>query len=153
VLGVDIGGEEAAREALIDSLGRTRGWIVLDNCEHLLAAAADLVAESLHRAPGVRWLTTSQQPLHVAGEHVYRLDSLAVPAPGSALAQPPNTARSHAGGARGGRAPALRARCANIDAAIELCRQLDGIPLAIEMAAARVPRSACAACSSGSGRA
>jgi predicted ATPase/DNA-binding winged helix-turn-helix (wHTH) protein len=114
--------------------------LVLDNCEHLAGEVAVLVQAILAVAPGIRLLATSQEMLQVAGEHVYRLEPLAVPPPGTPL----RAARHYS---------ALqllehRARAADrtfelgadtIDAAIGLCRQLDGIALTLEMAAARLP--------------
>ena len=93
----------------------------------------------LQRAPGIRWLATSREPLHLAGESVYRLGPLDVPLPGTelqdvlrygALALLCERVRAVDGN--------FELASQNVDAAIELCRQLDGLPLAIEMAAARV---------------
>ena len=119
---------------------RTRGalLLVLDNCEHLAAAAAALAADILRGCPGVRILATSQQPLGVGGEQVFGLRPLPPPPPGVDLAA-----------ARGSdavalfvqRATAVRGDFAltpsNVAAVGEICRRLDGIPLAIELAAAR----------------
>ncbi len=136
-LGLAAGAEPG--EALAAALAQRRALVVLDNLEHLQAPAARLLGAALAAAPGMRWLATSQQPLRVAGERVFRLGPLAVPPPGTPAAE-----------ARGWAAPALLCRRAgsgrsrfeldegNVAAAIELCRQLDGLPLAIEMAAALV---------------
>jgi predicted ATPase/DNA-binding winged helix-turn-helix (wHTH) protein len=138
VLGVALGPQRQA-ESLARSLAASRMLILLDNCEHLLEAVAELVA-ALHRgAPGLRLLVTSQEPLKLAHEQTYRLGALDVPE------------EAHLQGASQAGAVALfaaRARAAeprfaltgsNLGAVIDICRQLDGIPLAIELAAARVP--------------
>ena len=126
-------------ETLARALGKSRMLIVLDNCEHLLHAVAEMAA-ALHLAsPNVRLLATSQEPLKLAQECLYRLDPLALP--------------DEAGvdSARQAGAVALfeaRARAAdprfalsehNVAAVVDICRHLDGIALAIELAAARVP--------------
>ncbi len=114
--------------------------LALDNAEHLHAEVAR-VAQALHDgAPGVRLLVTSQAPLHLALERLYRLDALAVPGSGTA-------AKAALGfGAVAlfvERAAALdrhfRLHDGNVGAVIEICRRLDGIALAIELAAARLP--------------
>ncbi|WP_425564167.1 ATP-binding protein, partial [Pseudonocardia zijingensis] len=109
--------------------------LVLDNCEHLLDAAADAVELLLATAPGVSVLATSREPLAVPDEHVLRLQPLAVD-DGDGHAAPAVQlflARAAAAGAAvdldGDGAPAV----------VELCRRLDGLPLAIELAAARTP--------------
>ena len=113
--------------------------IVLDNCEHLAAAAADLAERVLRIAPRIRILATSREPLEAESETIYRLDPLAVPpvATGSdvedALAFSAlrlfverATASAHD----------FRLSSANLATAITICRHLDGMPLAIELAAA-----------------
>jgi predicted ATPase len=118
---------------------RTALLLVLDNCGHLAAAAASLAADILRGCPGVRILATSQQPLGVGGEQVFGLRPLSLPPPDAGMA---------AAGARDAvslfaqRAAAARGDFAltpaNVAAVGEICRRLDGIPLAIELAAARV---------------
>jgi len=138
VLRVTLGGN-AQIESLAKALSTGRMLIVLDNCEHLLHAVAELAAALHGAAPDVRLLATSQEPLKVAQEHLYRLDGLALPSDGGIES------------ARQAGAVALfeaRARAAdprfalteqNISAVVDICRHLDGIALAIELAAARVP--------------
>jgi predicted ATPase/class 3 adenylate cyclase len=123
-------------ESIVDFLRPRQLLVVLDNCEHLLDAAAELVERVLAGAPAVRILATSQEGLGIAGEHVWPLRSLPVAA--------------DAGDARSSDAVALfveRARSvspgfvldvARTEGVVEVCRRLDGIPLAIELAAARV---------------
>jgi predicted ATPase/DNA-binding winged helix-turn-helix (wHTH) protein len=128
-----------ARSNVIQSLRTRRALIVLDNCEIVLDAVADLIGDALPVATEVRWLATSQQPLKLADEQVYRLGPLAVPS------QPTSAMHALEFGAVALLAQQVSAvdrrfaiTDANAEAAIDLCAQLDGIPLAIEMAAARV---------------
>jgi predicted ATPase/class 3 adenylate cyclase len=120
---------------------RTRSAVllVLDNCEHLAAAAAALAADILGGCRGVRILATSQQPLGVGGEQVFGLRPLSLPAPGAGLAA---AGASDAVSLFAQRAAAARSDFAlspaNVAAVGDICRRLDGIPLAIELAAARV---------------
>ena len=117
---------------------RTALLLVLDNCEHLAAAAAALATDILRGCPGVRILATSQQPLGVGGEQVFRLPPLPLPPPDAGVA----AAASDAVVLFAQRAAAARSdfslTSANVAAVGEICRRLDGIPLAIELAAARV---------------
>ena len=114
--------------------------VALDNAEHLLAAVGEAAAALRAAAPGLRLLVTSQAPLQVADEHVYRLGPLAVPH-GPLLAAQAQTFGAIALFVE--RACAADARFVlsdlNARAAIDLCRQLDGLPLGIELAAARAP--------------
>jgi predicted ATPase/DNA-binding winged helix-turn-helix (wHTH) protein len=112
--------------------------LVLDNCEHLLDSTAALAEAMLIGAPGVRLLVTSQEPLKLPLERQYRLAPLAVSATNDiteALGQGAVTLFVE-------RARAVAPRFAlthqNLGAVLDICRQLDGIPLAIELAAARV---------------
>src|SRR5271165_3333804 len=104
---------------------RTALLLVLDNCEHLLGPAAALAADVLRGCRGVRIVATSRQPLGVEGEQVFGLRPLPLPPPDGDLA---------AAAVRGD----FSLRPANVAAVGEICRRLDGIPLAIELAAARV---------------
>lgn len=124
---------------LLAALSRTQALIVLDNCEHMAAEVAGLVGPALEAASDVRWIVTSQAPLHLAGEHVHQLQPLKVPAPEDTFTDAVRT----------GALALLRERAAagyrpfeltpaNVGVAIEICRELDGLPLAIEMAASRV---------------
>ena len=126
--------------ALVSALRDESGLLVLDNCEHRIDEVAALAMALLAGAKEVHLLATSQEPLKVTGEQVYRLATLECPTVGATLVE----ARRCAAFALTER----RAREAdhsfsidhhNLAPAIELCRQLDGIPLALEMAAARLP--------------
>ncbi len=126
-------------EDLVRALSQLRALVALDNCEHLLDEVVALLGPLLRRAPNIRWLVTSREPLHLADESIYRLGSLDVPLPGTPLEV---ALRFGSLALLRGRAEAVdrefELRADNIGLAIELCRQLDGLPLAIEMAAARV---------------
>ena len=134
-LGVRQSGEVTAVEALVYRLRPAELLLVLDNCEHLLGACADLAVTLLGSCPGLRVLATSREPLGVPGEAVHPVPPLGVP-PQSADVQ----AAAHV--------PAVRlflqrARSAGAGAAApvavvaRICQELDGLPLAIELAAAR----------------
>jgi predicted ATPase len=119
---------------------RTRGGLllVLDNCEHLLAAAAALAADILRGCRGVRIVAISRQPLGVEGEQVFGLGPLSLPPPDADVAA---AAGSEAVDLFVQRTAAARGEFtlspSNVAAVGEICRRLDGIPLAIELAAAR----------------
>jgi len=113
--------------------------LVLDNCEHLADAAAALAADILRGCRGVRVLATSRQALGVGGEQVFALRPLSLPPPdagmtGAAASDAVSLFAQRAAAARGDFALSP----ANVAAVGEICRRLDGIPLAIELAAARV---------------
>jgi predicted ATPase/class 3 adenylate cyclase len=112
--------------------------LVLDNCEHLLAAAAGLAADILRGCRGVRIVATSRTALGVEGEQVFGLRPLSLPPPDADVAA---AAGSEAVDLFVQRAAAARGDFAlgpaNVAAVGEICRRLDGIPLAIELAAAR----------------
>lgn len=115
-----------------------RMLVVLDNCEHLLDAAADLAKVLLSQTNALHLLVTSQEPLHLAGEQRFRALPLAVPARGEAADPSLGAMRLFVERARAAD-PRFVADANNVTAIAEVCRQLDGLPLAIELAAARVP--------------
>ena len=123
-------------ESIVDFLRPRQLLVVLDNCEHLLDAAAELAEAILAGAPGVRILATSREGLGIPGEQVRPLRSLAVSADAARRAS--DAVVLFADRARAVD-PGLRARRRlGSPAVVEVCRRLDGIPLAIELAAARV---------------
>lgn len=138
VLRVTLPGEGPPAGQLAHAVATRRLLLVLDNCEHVIAAVTDLVDALGTHAPHVHVLATSQESLNLPAERVFQLGPLSVPAHGES----PN-AETHG-------AVALlveRARAAdphfgidtdNAAAVSAICRQLDGLPLAIELAAARV---------------
>jgi predicted ATPase/DNA-binding winged helix-turn-helix (wHTH) protein len=139
VLGIRLNGE-ASVATLASALGSSRMLVVLDNCEGLLDGTAELAA-ALHRAaPNVRLLATSQEPLHLPHEQVYRLGPLAVPEAAAAaeLARQAGAVALFAARARALQ-PQFVIGAHNVAAVVAICRHLDGIALAIELAAARVP--------------
>lgn len=127
--------------ALEEALAPCDLLIVLDNCEHLATAAAALAERVLRIAPRVRILATSREPLEAETEAVYRLDALAVPpdAPGFTVedAQAFPAMRLFVERATAS-ANEFQLSPANLTAVMRICRHLDGMPLAIELAAARV---------------
>jgi predicted ATPase len=139
-LGVTIAADRSMTEALTATLRSTQRLLLLDNCEHLLDAAGDLVAALLAACPAVQVLATSRAPLHVRGEQEFPVDPLPLPAStASSLAELAHNdaVRLFAARAQAVR-PAFRVDATNAGAVGEVCRQLDGLPLAIELAAARM---------------
>jgi predicted ATPase/DNA-binding winged helix-turn-helix (wHTH) protein len=136
VLGLKLGSEE---ESVARAIGARRLLLVLDNCEHVIDAAAKLADAILRTCPHAYVLATSREVLRIEGEHVYRVPPLDVPP----------RHEEEAGSILGHSAVQLfmaRARAsdsdfssyqANLRAIAAICRRLDGIPLAIEFAAAR----------------
>jgi predicted ATPase len=124
---------------LVHALADRELLVVLDNCEHVLEGAAGLVAALLAQCRRVRFLATSRERLDVPGELVFPVPPLGLPADDSAAA----VAASEAGllfAARAGAAsPAFELSAHNSAAVAQVCARLDGIPLAIELAAARCP--------------
>jgi predicted ATPase/DNA-binding winged helix-turn-helix (wHTH) protein len=112
--------------------------LVLDNCEHLPHAASELVWALYRCAPGVRVLATSREPLKLVDEHVFRLQGLEVPNGDEPAARDTGALALFEARVRAADASFELAPC-DLEAAIETCRHLDGTPLAIEFAAARVP--------------
>ncbi|MGX9964110.1 ATP-binding protein [Roseomonas sp. F4] len=132
---------QAPLAGLVGALGQRRLLILLDNCEHLIDAAAGLAEALLRGAPGLRILATSREPLLAEGEWVHRVDALGLPpeADGAAAEELllfPSVQLFVE------RATAHRDSFRPTEAAAQLiatiCRQLDGIPLAIELAAAQL---------------
>jgi predicted ATPase/DNA-binding CsgD family transcriptional regulator len=126
---------------LVDHVDGKRMMLLLDNCEHLLDACAVLADAMLREAGELRILATSRQPLGIAGERVAHVGPLSVPEATAALT-PDAISRSEAvtlllerAGEAGAR---LELTTGNQAAVVELTRQLDGIPLAIELAAVRL---------------
>ncbi len=139
-VGIEVNAEDPL-SSLVTALRDKRMLLVLNNCAHVVDAVATLVVAILRGAPGVHIVATSREPLRVEGEHVHRLGP---------LESPPASARLNAAEAL--RFPAVQLFVERAAASIggfelrdedapvvgEICRKLDGIPLAIELAAARV---------------
>jgi predicted ATPase/class 3 adenylate cyclase len=129
--------------SLIEYLQDKKLLLILDNCEHVIEAAA-LLADTVFRAcTGVRILTTSREPLGIWGEQTYRVPSLQVPSaarsgPHFRAAELEQYAAAQLFTERAALAqPSFRVTDENAGTVAEICRRLDGIPLAIELAAAR----------------
>jgi predicted ATPase/transcriptional regulator with XRE-family HTH domain len=139
-LGIQAQPAQPALDTLADALAPQDVLIVLDNCEHLLGGCAKTAETILRRCPKVRLISTSREPLGVAGEMLYRVPSLSLPEAGD----------DDGAAARSCDAVALLADRASaqgihldvsaraVDLAVSVCRRLDGMPLAIELAAARM---------------
>jgi predicted ATPase/DNA-binding winged helix-turn-helix (wHTH) protein len=138
-LGLTLPGQAAMLQELVRATQGSELLLVLDNCEHLLGGVAPLARALAREAPALRILVTSQEPLHVEGEQVYRLGPLSVPRD-----------EELAGALDHGavqlfieRVRALQSefipQVDDLGTIVHICRQLDGIALAIELAAARVP--------------
>jgi predicted ATPase/DNA-binding winged helix-turn-helix (wHTH) protein len=129
---------ELPADRLAAHLAERQALIVLDNCEHVRAGAAALADALLARPGGSRILATSREPLGVAGEQLYPVRSLSLPATASLG----DVLAADAVGVFIDRArltlPEFEVDAANADALVEICRRLDGIALALELAAARV---------------
>ena len=129
--------EESGRpllDTLADALRLRRLLLALDNCEHLLDACAGLSQRLLASSAELRLLATSREPLRVAGERVWPVPPLPVTATGTSPGDAVQLFSERALAA----APGFALTPENAGAVAELCRSLDGIPLAIELAAARV---------------
>jgi predicted ATPase len=126
-------------DAIAERLDDRRALLVLDNCEHVDEACAAFVDALLRRLSKLAVLATSREPLHVAGETVHALPGLALPGEGSDVA---TLARAESVRLFVERAtaaqPAFALDASNAAAVASICRRLDGIALAIELAAARV---------------
>ena len=137
-LGVRLREGEPPVDAVAEVLRRKRMTVVLDNAEHVIDCVAK-VAHSLRAAPGIRLLVTSRAPLKLPEETTVRLDGLAVP---EAAVEATEAAAFGAVALFCARAFAASRRFVltdeNVEAVVRICRQLDGMPLAIEFAAARV---------------
>ena len=127
-------------EVIAAYLKARRLLLILDNCEHVIAETRDLAGAIVASCPEVRILATSRQPLGIPSERIYRLPSLAVP---------PASCQAAREALRYGAVALFVDRALAVDASFtltddnaprvaEICRRLDGIPLAIELAAARV---------------
>jgi predicted ATPase/DNA-binding winged helix-turn-helix (wHTH) protein len=140
VLGLEIRAEDPLH-ALVAALRDNRTLLMLDNCEHVIDATAGLAAAVLSGTSGVKILATSREPLGVPGERLHRLGPLNSPEPSSTLTA-----------AEAAAFPAVQLFVERVTAIVEdftltnanaplivaICRRLDGLPLAIEFAAARV---------------
>jgi predicted ATPase/class 3 adenylate cyclase len=132
--------ERPVLETMVDALAHQHVLIVLDNCEHLIGGCAKTADAILRRCPRVHLVATSREPLGIGGETIYRVPSLSLPGPGEPGVMTPESSD----------AVALlldRAKEQGVEVSVDqqtgplialICRRLDGMPLAIELAAARL---------------
>jgi predicted ATPase/DNA-binding winged helix-turn-helix (wHTH) protein len=137
-VGLKLGGDEISAESVARAIGARRLLVVLDNCEHGIDAAADLAETVVRMCPRTTILATSREILKIEGEYVYRVPPLDVP---SQQEDPGNIAGHSAVQLFIATTRALHSAFApdeeNLPAIAAICRRLDGIPLAIDLAAAR----------------
>lgn len=132
---VATGTARPVREDLLDFFSDSTSLIVLDNCEHLVEACAELCDGFMERCSKVMVLATSREALEVEGEQTYSVPSLSVPRDEEPMAaESVRLFRDRASAVR----PDFELRKDNSEPVAEICRRLDGIPLAIELAAAQV---------------
>ena len=127
-------------EACLNYLRAKHLLLMLDNCEHLVAACARLADQFLHASPGLKIIASSREPLGIPGETVFRVPSLALPDPAQvtrAAVAPFESVQLFLERAIAAN-PKLTLTDKNAAAVVQICRRLDGIPLALELAAARV---------------
>jgi predicted ATPase/class 3 adenylate cyclase len=140
-LGVREGPGRPLLETLVNALSDRHLLVVLDNCEHLLDAAATLVDTFVRSCPRVSVLATSREPLGIAGERAYRVPSLSLPGPDQVLTSDEagsfDAVRLFVDRAVGHR-PDFLLDDTNAAIVASVCRKLDGMPLAIELATARL---------------
>jgi predicted ATPase/DNA-binding winged helix-turn-helix (wHTH) protein len=135
---LELSGASASPERLAAALGPRRPLLVLDNCEHVVDAVAAITEVLLHANPSLQVIATSREPLRAEGEWVYRVPPLDVPPEG---AETPEDVLQHSAAklfmARASAAQPVASLDRPLAAAVaKICRQLDGVPLAIELAAA-----------------
>ncbi len=147
VLGVGDEPDRPAAATLADALRSRQLLLILDTCEHVVDAIADLVRDVIAACPLVRLVATSREPLRVRGETVWRVPPLSLPPQSASLQLLPagsadNDTEDEAIRLFVDRAAAVRPGFAltsqNRAHVVQLCRTLDGVPLAIELAAARI---------------
>lgn len=139
-LGVKPRSERDPLALLAEQIGDAAVLLVLDNCEHVIGACATLADRLLRACPNLRVLATSREPLRVPGEVAWRVPPLSLPDPAEAGLD--RLERSEAirlfCQRAGDAAPGFALTPANAAAVAEVCRRLDGMPLALELAAARI---------------
>jgi predicted ATPase/DNA-binding XRE family transcriptional regulator/Tfp pilus assembly protein PilF len=140
VLGIAAQPGARALEVLLDALAPQDILIVLDNCEHLIGGCARTAEALMRRCPRVRLIATSREPLGVGGEKIYIVPPLSLPAPGASglLAAESSDAVALFIERAGAQGVNLSVDERTAPLMISICRRLDGLPLAIELAAARL---------------
>jgi predicted ATPase/DNA-binding winged helix-turn-helix (wHTH) protein len=139
VLGLKLGGDDISRESVARAIGGKKLLLVLDNCEHVIDAAARLAETIVRLCPAASIVATSREILKIEGEYVYRVPPLDVP---PQFEEPDNILNYSAVQLFIATTRALQSDFSlngeNLSAIVAICRRLDGIPLAIDLAAARV---------------
>jgi predicted ATPase/class 3 adenylate cyclase len=141
ILGLREEAKVPLEETLIFYLRSRQVLLILDNCEHLLEVCVRLVDRLLHACPQLKVLVSSREPLGVGGETVFRLPSLSFPEVGEVVAPrclPECDALQLLVERARAVLPDYQVTPKNIDALVRICQRLDGIPLALELAAARL---------------
>ena len=138
-LGLSLANINDTLQSVVSRVGNQSMLIVLDNCEHLLEGVATFVEAVISASPHLRILVTSQEVLKATGETVYRLGTLSLPAGTDVEAVVASGSGALLLARICGAMPGFAQNADTANAAAEICRRLDGIPLAIELAAARVP--------------
>ncbi|HTA40764.1 MAG TPA: diguanylate cyclase, partial [Candidatus Acidoferrales bacterium] len=133
--------DDGAADALAAALEAKNALLVVDNCEHLIAGVAELIGALLRRCPHLSVLATSREPLGIAGEAVYRLPLLSLPPPHAVPSADEAMAYDAVAlfverATEANRTFALSE--GNAEAVVQICRDVDGIALAIELAASRI---------------
>jgi len=141
ILGIKEQPDESLTDTVVKRIGEKEMLLILDNCEHLVMACAEMCEALLSSCPGVRILASSRELLRISGETAYRVPSL--PSPDSnAVPRAESLSRYAAVRLFVDRALAVKASFqvtdSNAPAVASICRRLDGIPLALELAAARL---------------
>lgn len=141
VLGIQLRSEREPTTVIAEQIRDHAVLLLLDNCEHLIDACAHLLDRLLRSCPRLRVLATSREPLRVEGEIAWRVPSLSLPSPSDVL-EPDRLSNIEAirlfAERATGTAPGFQVDRRNAAAVAEICHHLDGMPLAIELAAARV---------------
>jgi predicted ATPase/DNA-binding winged helix-turn-helix (wHTH) protein len=139
VLGLKLGGEEISPESVARAIGGERLLLVLDNCEHVIDAAAKLAETVIRLCPATSIMATSREALRIEGEHVFRVPSLDVPSPHqeeSDIVLRHSAVQLFIVRMRA-LDPVFSAHRESLRVIAAICRRLDGMPLAIEFAVAR----------------
>ena len=139
-LGITHVADTVSREGIARAVGTRKLLLVIDNCEHVIEAAAGMAEALLRASPGVSLVATSREPLRVSGEYVYRVPPLDVPAEDNQDMEDVfsyGAVRLFVSRARAAE-PRYVAEGRVAAATVAICRRLDGIPLAIELAATRI---------------
>jgi DNA-binding winged helix-turn-helix (wHTH) protein len=135
-VGLEFAGGEISRESVANAFAQSQILLVLDNCEHVIDAAASMVEDLLRASPGARVIVTSREPLRAEGEWLYVVPPLSVPPVAEIDVLKYGAVQLFA--ARMGASDAHLSLDGTAAAAVAaICRRLDGIPLAIELAASR----------------